>query len=593
MFNKKTLATVLALAIFFITISFAQGLEENWNDFLHYTKIGRLDLAKVYAQAVIDSNPDPVELLEFSLKNKQTTDVLLMVSQNSENVELAELGAKLADIIEQGKYIKRAEPGVIAEEVRRLTSNSRGYVKAVKRLKNAGEYAIPFMIDAIADDTRKEELPNVVRALPEIGKDAIRPLVAALQSQDVAVKAEIIKALGKIGYPQSLGYLKYVHENDSSQELKDLAAQSISQIDPSASSIPAADLFYRLGENYYYHAESLKPQEDADTANIWFWDDDKRTLVKEIVNRDVFYELTAMRCCEWALKADPTFGRAIGLWIAAYFKAEDNSLQVPAYFGDGHADAYTYATTAGPEYLHQALDRALRDKNTFIALGTIEALAANAGESSLLYRLGIAQPLVEALSFDNKAVKYSAAIAIAQAGPKTNFPESKLIIDNLIQSLSDDPADPQLANQWAKIDYQLRAAMVMAKLAQTRNKVIDLSAAQSALENATKSDRPEIKILASQTLAHFNSPSAQRAIAAMALDESIDPKLRIIAFNSLAMAAKINASLLDDATVDVIYELVSSKDIDPELRAAAASAYGALNLPSEKVKTLILDQAKS
>jgi hypothetical protein len=39
--------------------------------------------------------------------------------------------------------------------------------------------------------------------------------------------------------------------------------------------------------------------------------------------------------------------------------------------------------------------------------------------------------------------------------------------------------------------------------------------------------------------------------------------------------------------------LVSSKDIDPGLRAAAAAAYGALNLPSQKVKTLILDQARS
>jgi hypothetical protein len=39
--------------------------------------------------------------------------------------------------------------------------------------------------------------------------------------------------------------------------------------------------------------------------------------------------------------------------------------------------------------------------------------------------------------------------------------------------------------------------------------------------------------------------------------------------------------------------LVSSTEADPDLRAAAAGAYGALNLPSEQVKNLILDQAKS
>jgi hypothetical protein len=70
-------------------------------------------------------------------------------------------------------------------------------------------------------------------------------------------------------------------------------------------------------------------------------------------------------------------------------------------------------------------------------------------------------------------------------------------------------------------------------------------------------------------------------------------ELRIYAFESLAVSAKINANLLDDEKIDAIYSLVSSQEIDPELRGAAAAAFGALNLPSQKVKDLILDQAKS
>ena len=45
--------------------------------------------------------------------------------------------------------------------------------------------------------------------------------------------------------------------------------------------------------------------------------------------------------------------------------------------------------------------------------------------------------------------------------------------------------------------------------------------------------------------------------------------------------------------VDGIYALTSSDQTDPNLRSAAAAAYGALNLPSQKAKDLILDQAKS
>ena len=141
--------------------------------------------------------------------------------------------------------------------------------------------------------------------------------------------------------------------------------------------------------------------------------------------------------------------------------------------------------------------------------------------------------------------------------------------------------------------YALRAARAMFKLAQTRNPILDLSAAQDALVTATKDKRAEIQMLAGQILAHLNTPAAQEAIAAMALTENNSKDIRISAFGSLVVSAQVNANKLDDATIDAIYALVSSKDIDPGLRAAAAAAYGALNLPSQKVKTLILDQARS
>ena len=79
----------------------------------------------------------------------------------------------------------------------------------------------------------------------------------------------------------------------------------------------------------------------------------------------------------------------------------------------------------------------------------------------------------------------------------------------------------------------------------------------------------------------------------MALNEANNMAVRIAAFESLGTSAKLNGNLLPDATVDQMYELIAAGQTDPVLRAAAAAAYGALNLPSQKVRTLILDQAKS
>jgi hypothetical protein len=303
-----------------------------------------------------------------------------------------------------------------------------------------------------------------------------------------------------------------------------------------------------------------------------------------------------MRCCEWALRADPGFGYAIGLWLAAFFKAESSGVEMPVCFGDKHANALVYATTAGPEYLHQALARAIKDKNADVALGAVEALAVTAGEKSLLYPFGTQQPLLAALTFDDRAVRYSAAIAIALAGPQQSFTESRLVAANLAEALGQTAEQvSEGTRRWSgelADSYAYRAAEAMFKLAQTRNRVVDLSLAQSAVIAATNDRRRDIRIIACQILAHLSSPDAQRAIAAVALDGSNEMDVRILAFNSLATSAKINASMLAEDMLDGIYSLISSDETDPDLRSAAAAAFGALNLPSQKVKDLILDQAK-
>jgi len=600
MTSRKALSVIGIIAIFLVSVAFSQTLEDTWNDFLHYIKIGRFDLAAGYAQLILQSNPDSTTLLALSKANPEGYEILQRVNEAAPDAALAELTGKILDIVEQGRFTRRAEPKFVAEEVRRLSTTERGRLTAVKRLQDAGEYAVPFMLDAIADESRKNELPYLVWALPQIGRDSIRPLAAALQTENVAVKAEIIKAMGKIGYGASQPYLRYVFETDKSAELRELARNSMLKIDPATAKVAAANLFYQIAQKYYYHTQSLAPAEDANFANIWFWDPNSQKLVREEVDRSYFNELMAMQCCEWALRADPAFGSAIGLWLAAFFKAESAGVEMPAYFGERHADALVYATTAGVEYLHQALARAVKDKDAYVALGIVEALAITAGEKSLLYRVGPEQPLVQALSFNDKMVRYSAAIAVASAGPKEGFPASKLVVKNLADALSESSEsignETQGSGAWTQEianSYALRAAKVMLKLAQTRNRAVDLSGALTALVNATNDKRTEIRTLAAQILAYLNSPDAQRAIAAMALSSDNSLEVRISAFESLATSAKLNANMLIDQMIDGIYTLISSDETDPALRGAAAAAYGSLNLPSQKVKDLILDQAKS
>lgn len=587
MLNRSTFLVTASLVIvlFFSQLAFSKDLESDWNDFLHYTAIGRIDLAAGFGEAIVASDPDPIELLALSEAN--TNGYRILLKMNADSPELRKVSGQILDIIEQGRYLKRTDARVIVAEIKRLSTTIRGRIAAEGRLKNAGEFAIPFMLDALADFDRKDEFANIAMALPKVGKDAIRPLVAALQTDDAAVKAEIIRALGDIGYPQSLGYLKYVVEQDESPVLRTLAQEAIEKIDSSAMSVPASELLFNLGRSYYFHNDSLTPSAEIDYANVWFWDTASRHLVREEIDKSYFNELMAMRSCEWALNADENIGKAIALWLASFFKAEAAGLGQPAYFGDAHMGAMSYARTAGPEYLHQALDMAIKEGNAYVALGLVEALAVNAGEISLMYTIGVDQPLVAALNFDDISVRYSAAIAIGSAGPAANFVGSELVAKNLASAISvNQKLDADLATQ-----YALRSVNVMLKLATTRNRVVKLSQATPALIEATKGDWEEMQMLSGQVLAYLNSSDAQKAVAAMALNEDNSMMIRVEAFKSLAVSAKQNANMLDGAQVDKIYALIGSDATDPVLRSTAAGAYGALNLPSKRVKNLILDQA--
>ncbi|MCJ7729186.1 MAG: HEAT repeat domain-containing protein, partial [Sedimentisphaerales bacterium] len=219
MLNRNTFAAVVGIALVLTAPVLSQTLEENYNDLLHYLKIGRFDLAAGYARTILDSNPEPVELFGLAEGNPQGYAMLVKAKEGAADANLAAVCGKLLETIEQGRFIRRANPKVIVEEIARLSTTSRGQLTAVKRLQDAGEYAIMYMLDALADDARKAEWPNISSALSQMGRDAVRPLVASLQTSNVGVKAEVIKALGKIGYPQSLPHLKLVAEKDDSAEL--------------------------------------------------------------------------------------------------------------------------------------------------------------------------------------------------------------------------------------------------------------------------------------------------------------------------------------------------------------------------------------
>ena len=693
--------------------------QKNWDDLMHYALIGSFDLAQQYGQALLNLNPQPMEIFDLAESGKYENPYRILDRMQT-TAELKEIARQVRALVEAGRHAKRTDTQDIRKEVDRLTASPRARKIAMERLKDSGEWAVPVLIQALRDSSRSGDFIYFRWALPQLGVVAVNPLVVALeQSDELNVRLSILEALGKIGYPSASPYILAVVENKSSgAELKSGALKALLSIQGSEPprDLTAAAAFENLAADYYNHLASLAVPANQDQANVWFWDD-QEGLIKEEVPREAFDELMTMRCCEKSVQLDPHRAGAISLWLSAFFRLESEGLPQPTYFGENHADGGTYALTAGPEYLHRSLHRALENRNRPVALSSIAALRRNSGQQSLLYSLGKDQPLISALQYPDREIRFSAALTIGGVLPKQAFSRQEQVVPIVVEALQqkgqrfgivvdgnknraqqmasslretgrfttiiseahfgtameqakripsidllvlsynierpniqstlnlvknnyrlafcptvvladdqnfiraknlkadndflevlpDNAPIPNILqaaqeilaqNQASGFDPQLAdiyataAAEVLNRLAVTRNAVLDLKTAEPALIEATRDARKPIQAAVTETLAHLDSMAAQRAIAALGLDEQVEQATRLMAFRNLAISAKMYGNLLLGEQVQGIYRLVSSQQSDPELRNMAAEAYGALNLPSAQISQLITDQMK-
>lgn len=148
------------------------------------------------------------------------------------------------------------------------------------------------------------------------------------------------------------------------------------------------------------------------------------------------------------------------------------------------------------------------------------------------------------------------------------------------------PLDEKLAT-----GYALRAAEVLGKLALRSGTVLPVAGAQASLLAALDDSRPEVVKAAGAVLGLIDSKPAQTALLSHGIDEKTADDLKISALNHLARNAKSFGNHLEAAQAEALMKFVEAAQV-PEVRAAAAEALGALNIPSSQIRTLILNQAK-
>jgi CheY-like chemotaxis protein len=440
--------------------------EDGW----HFAAIGRFEYANANFKALDESNPDPVALLELARQNPNRHFILVKLLANN---DVGPAAKRFLQILSEGEERLRTDQYEIASNIAKLSGPPRMSFNAIGRLKAAGEYAVPQMLDFLRDPKQRSLHATIIQTLPQIGLPALNPLCIALEAKDEVTRQVIIQAMVQIGYKQALPYLaKVADDSNASSESRAAAKQAMASIGHAAGG-DRATLFTQLSEQYYDRAESLRPDPRSDKANVWYFRDDKLVVVSVPV--DIFCDVMAMRCAEEALLANPNTAEATALWLAANFRREAHlGLSVESEMADPMASkdptrpanyprAIYFARTAGARYNHMVLARAVRDRDPGVALGAIAALAQTGGEQGLVGVDDGMQPLVAALTFPNRQVRLKAAIALGRAMPMNGFQGDHQVVPVLSEALMQSgrlgalvvDGDGQSAN---KLQALLRAA---------------------------------------------------------------------------------------------------------------------------------------
>ncbi|MHC4715642.1 MAG: HEAT repeat domain-containing protein [Planctomycetota bacterium] len=141
---------------------------------------------------------------------------------------------------------------------------------------------------------------------------------------------------------------------------------------------------------------------------------------------------------------------------------------------------------------------------------------------------------------------------------------------------------PDQSAEWA-----IRAADALKLLAETRTTVFDLTRATQSLITALNDKRDPVRIAAAAALGQFRAAQAQRALAALADDAGAGEPVRLAAYSALSESLRLFGNQLTEEQIKAVIDVVTAEGSLP-IRSGAAQALGAMNLPAEKIKDLIL-----
>jgi HEAT repeat protein len=391
-------------------------------DFVHYALIARPDLAAAKAQVLLESgitNAEMADLIDEDPALVERFDRAISWAQFVPQLE--DIAADLALRIEKGRLDLARQSDRIERAIEMLVGTRREQLLARVRLEEAGEYALPALVRTITDGEDQQLKLACESMIREIGRQAVTPLCTALPHLDPVNQRIVCDVLGEIGWPHAAPYLAERSQDESADKIvREAAARAFRRVGGVNGDL--STLYSNLGRQYFNQVNSLVAFPFEPTNNVWSYDA-FGGLEAQPVATAIYSEVMAMQLAAKALRLDPANRRALGLFVAANLKRENDlpSGESDPIYGESDYTPAFYATVFGTEVCLDVLGVAIDSLDTPLVRDAMVALAGTTGGGNLFPGGAGRQPLLEALQYPDRRVRYEAALILGQALPSQAF----------------------------------------------------------------------------------------------------------------------------------------------------------------------------
>ncbi len=409
---------------------------ELWHAIDYLIRTDQAKAAVPYLEKFSRTPPDDATLVR--IRDRFGIESFLKLVDYPETQKFAE---PLANQLSEATRRYLTNPDRIARSISALTRSPAEQDYAIARLREAGAYAVPPLIEAIRKPGVSEaDRSLLIRGMGRLDEKAVPPLIAALDSAEPTIAANAAHAIGSIGDRRALPFLVRTATARNPAPAPSVTAAARSAIErlmgKPLEALPQSPVQLLTDAAWSYHRHRMEFPGDA--VAVWDWDPAKKVPAMRVVSKAQAEDDFAQRLGQSAVDLDPNDFRAKVALISAKLEEASDRVGFDALEAK-EPKVFEAAVASGTKVLTAVMRDSITDRKPELTASAVLALGKSARDLSFSGPVGTYHPLVEALATPSRRAQLAAARSIIAIAPKDPFPGSSRLVPVLARFVDNQP----------------------------------------------------------------------------------------------------------------------------------------------------------